>query len=187
MNVPPVRYIWLGDPPANRSSRRRVTNPRVSIRAVRTSAFSSDSRERTSARLILVPDLVTARRRPKRVAFHPRGPLIGSAMNEPPPNEARAPGANRARRVCYLSRRGGWIDPQAPRRPTSEVNLLAVYLGSRVWTLRTAWASIFHRPIPQSIQSAYLKAMVRSPLSDEEIGRLREVAERLDIDLKVTD
>jgi hypothetical protein len=108
-------------------------------------------------------------------------------MDALPPTEHAAPAAGRKRRICYLSVRRGWIDPEAPRRPTHEVNLLAVYLGSRVWTLGTAWESIFRSLIPPAIERAYRKAMVRSPLSEEDVGRLREVAERLDIDLKVVD
>ena len=91
------------------------------------------------------------------------------------------------RAVCYLSRRRGWIDPERSHRPTSEVNLLAVALGAPVWTLGTAWESIFHHLIPPTVEQAYRKAMVRSPLSEEEVQRLREVAERLRIRLEVSD
>jgi hypothetical protein len=108
-------------------------------------------------------------------------------MDEPPLAERPAPDEDRNRRVCYLSRRRGWIDPDAPRRATYEVNLLAVFLGSRVWTLGTAWESIFHSLMPPSIERAYRTAMARSPLSEDDIGRLREVAERLRVDLKVVD
>jgi hypothetical protein len=92
-----------------------------------------------------------------------------------------------SRRTCYLSRRRGWIDPENERRPASEVNLLAIALGSRVWTLDTAWASIFNQPVPRSVAHAYRKAMARTGLSEREIDLLREVAERLRIELVVTD
>ena len=83
------------------------------------------------------------------------------------------------RRVCYLSRTRGWIDPENPRRPTSEVNLLAVALGSPVWTMGTAWESIFHRLIPLPIARAFRSAMVRSRLTEEEILGLRDAGDRV--------
>jgi hypothetical protein len=91
------------------------------------------------------------------------------------------------RRVCYLSRRRGWIDPDDERRSTSEVNLLAVALRSRVRTLDTAWAAVFNQPVPRSVGHAYRKAMVRAALNDEDVGLLRELADRLKIELIVTD
>jgi hypothetical protein len=90
-------------------------------------------------------------------------------------------------RVCYLSRSRGWIDPDRPRRATSEVNLLAIYLGSSVWTLGTAWETVFRSLIPPSIENAYRKAMVRARLSPEEVDRLKAVAERLGVELRVQD
>jgi hypothetical protein len=96
------------------------------------------------------------------------------------------PGA-RTRRVCFLSRSRGWIDPDDPHRPTSEVNLLAIATGAPVWSLGTAWKSIFHRLMPSSVEDAYRKAMVRARLSEAEVERLRTVAEHLRIDLVVRD
>ena len=89
------------------------------------------------------------------------------------------------RRVCYLSRSRGWIDPENPGRPTSEVNLLAVALGSPVWTMGTAWESIFHRLIPLPIARAFRSAMVRSRLTEEEVRALRDAADRLRVELVV--
>ena len=90
-------------------------------------------------------------------------------------------------RVCYLSRARGWIDPDRPRRPTSEVNLLAVALGSPVWTMGTAWESIFHRPMPIPIARAFRSAMVRSRLTEDEVRVLRDAADQLRIELVVQD
>ena len=90
------------------------------------------------------------------------------------------------RRACYLSRSRGWIDPARPRRATSEVNLLAVALGSPVWTLGTAWETVFRSLIPPRIEEAYRKAMVRARLTEEEVEQLRAVAERLGIELRVS-
>lgn len=101
----------------------------------------------------------------------------GSAASAPPP----------PRRICYLSRSRGWVDPDHPRRPASEVNLLAVALGSPVWTMGTAWESIFHRLIPLSVARAFRAAMVRSRLTEEEIQVLRDAAERLRVELVVQD
>jgi hypothetical protein len=95
--------------------------------------------------------------------------------------------APRPRRVCFLSRSRGWIDPDHPSRPTSEVNLLAVATGAPVWSLGTAWKSIFRQLMPPSIEDAYRKAMVRARLSEAEVQRLRTVAEHLRIDLDVRD
>jgi hypothetical protein len=91
------------------------------------------------------------------------------------------------RRVCFLSRSRGWIDPDHPGRPTSEVNLLAVATGAPVWSLGTAWKSIFRQLMPSGIENAYRKAMVRARLSEEEVRQLRDVAEHLRIDLVVRD
>lgn len=91
------------------------------------------------------------------------------------------------RPVCYLSRRRGWIDPAAPKRPTSEVNLLAIALRSRVWTLDTAWASIFNTPVPREIAHAYRRAMSRATVTEEQVGLLLRVAERLRVDLRIVD
>ena len=90
-------------------------------------------------------------------------------------------------RVCHLSRRGGWIDPDQPGRAVAEVNLLAVYLGSPVWTLGTAWESVFHGLIPPSVERAYRKATARLALSDDELQVLRSVADRLAVRLEVQD
>ncbi len=100
-----------------------------------------------------------------------------------PPTE----GPRTARRVCYLSRTRGWIDPEHPRRPTHEVNLLAVAIGAPVWTMGTAWESIFHKLIPLRVAEAFRRAMVRARLTEEDVSVLRETAERLDIDLVVRD
>lgn len=97
------------------------------------------------------------------------------------PSPASAP----ARKVCYLSRRKGWIDPTQPRRPVSEVNLLAVYLGSPVWTLETAWAAIFGSYMPREIAHAYRTATARVPVSESEVRILQEVADRLSVELRV--
>lgn len=96
-------------------------------------------------------------------------------------------GAEPARRVCYLSRHRGWIDPDDPRRPTSEVNLLAVALRSRVWTLDTAWDSIFRSPAPRPFALAFRKAMTRVALSDGEVELMRGVARELGVELVVLD
>jgi hypothetical protein len=97
------------------------------------------------------------------------------------------PDRPRADSVCHLSRRRGWIDPASPRRPTSEVNLLAVYLGSPVWTLGTAWESVFRSLIPPSVERAYRNATAHVPLSEAEVAILREVAQRLGVRLEVHD
>jgi hypothetical protein len=91
------------------------------------------------------------------------------------------------RRVCYLSRTRGWIDPDHPRRPTSEVNLLAVALGSPVWTMGTAWETTFHHLIPLPVARAFRSAMVRTRLTYEEVDLLKGVAEQLHIDLVISD
>ena len=104
----------------------------------------------------------------------------------PEPSEAQSD-ASPAARVCHLSRRHGWVDPQRPRRPSSEVNLLAVYLGSPVWTLGTAWESIFRSLIPPSVERAYRNATARLPLTEAEVRLLREVADHLRVRLEVLD
>lgn len=106
-------------------------------------------------------------------------PATPAGTDGAPPREAQ--------RVCYLSRRRGWIDPDEPGRPTYEVNLLAVALGSRVWTLGTAWESIFRVPMPRSVAQAYRKAMARVRLDDEDVRLLDHVARQLHIELVVTD
>ncbi len=109
----------------------------------------------------------------------------GRRNSGPPPEP---PGASASpSRVCYLSRSRGWIDPENPHRPTSEVNVLAVALGTRVWTLGTAWESLFHRLIPVPIARAYRMAMVRARLTDPEVRLLKEVAEELHVRLEVVD
>ncbi len=65
------------------------------------------------------------------------------------------------------------------------MNLLAVALNSRVWTLDTAWDAIFRYPAPRPFTLAFRKAMTRTPLSDPEIARIQEVARMLRIDLVV--
>ena len=92
-----------------------------------------------------------------------------------------------ARRVCYVSRARGWIDPQDPHRSTSEVNLFAVALGARVWTLDTAWMSVFRTNVPREFAHAFRRAMTRTPLTDDDVRRLTEVARALKIDLQVRD
>ena len=101
-----------------------------------------------------------------------------------PGNDAPLP---RPRRVCVLSRSRGWIDPEHPHRPTSEVNLLAIATGAPVWSLGTAWKAIFRELMPRSIEDSFRKAMVRARLSDDDVRRLRTVAEHLRIDLVVRD
>ncbi len=98
-----------------------------------------------------------------------------------------SPSVPPARRICFLSRTRGWIDPTDPHRPTSEVNLFAIATGAPVWSLGTAWKAFFHRLMPPQVEDAYRKAMVRARLSDAEVDRLREVAERLRIELVVRD
>ncbi len=100
----------------------------------------------------------------------------------PPPAPSGAPA-----RVCYLSRRRGWLDPGNPRRPTSEVNLLAVALGSPVWTMGTAWETLFRELIPLPVARAFRSAMVRARLSEDDVRVLQGAAERLGIALKVVD
>lgn len=103
------------------------------------------------------------------------------------PPEVPRRAASPSRKVCYLSRRKGWTDPEQPRRPVSEVNLLAVYLGSPVWTLDTAWAAVFGTLIPLPVARAYRTATARSSLSDREVDVLREVADHLNVELRVLD
>jgi hypothetical protein len=91
------------------------------------------------------------------------------------------------RKVCFLSRSRGWIDPDRPNRPTSEVNLLAIATGAPVWSLGTAWKATFHRLMPATIEDSYRKAMVRARLNDGDVARLSEVAARLGIELVVRD
>ncbi len=105
-------------------------------------------------------------------------------MTEPPAQDAPP---LRPRRVCVLSRSRGWIDPDHPHRPTSEVNLLAVATGAPVWSLGTAWKAIFRELMPRSIEDSFRKAMVRARLSDDDVRRLRTVAEHLRIELIVRD
>ena len=106
--------------------------------------------------------------------------MRASSSSGPEPSPSRG-------RVCHISRSTGWIDPNRPRRPISEVNLLAVALGSPVWTLGTAWESVFHSLIPRDVEKAYRKASAGLPLRDEEVARLRAVAERLQVELDVRD
>jgi len=89
--------------------------------------------------------------------------------------------------VCYLSRTRGWTDPEAPRRPTYEVNLFAVALRSRVWSLGTAWAALFRTPIPKPVAEAFRKGMARVRVSDEDVRLLEDVAQRLHVRLVVLD
>jgi hypothetical protein len=105
-------------------------------------------------------------------------------MSDTLPSEARPATPVR---VCHLSRRRGWIDPFRPRRAASEVNLLAIYLDAPVWTLGTAWESIFRRRIPASVENAYRKATARIPLTEGEVAVLQTVAERLGVRLEVQD
>jgi hypothetical protein len=108
---------------------------------------------------------------------------------KPSPVNVRCVGATAAggERVCFLSRRRGWIDPARPERPASEVNLLAVYTGFPVWTLGTAWEAIFRSLMPRDVESAYRKATARSRLSDEELVVLRRVADALGVRLEIVD
>lgn len=108
-------------------------------------------------------------------------------MSRSNPGENLPPLERRGARVCHLSRRRGWIDPDRPRRASSEVNLLAVYLDSPVWTLGTAWESVFRSLIPPTVERAYRKATARVPLTEAEVATLREVAEHLGVRLEVHD
>ncbi len=116
-----------------------------------------------------------------------RPPPVQGRVSEESPATAPPPAPAPRRKVCYLSRARGWIDPERPKRPTSEVNLLAVALGSPVWTLGTAWESIFRSLIPPLIEDAYRKATAHVRLTEEEVDRLRTVAERLQVELVVRD
>jgi hypothetical protein len=100
---------------------------------------------------------------------------------------ASGPSPSAPHRVCHLSRRRGWIDPADPHRPTSDVNLLAIALDSRVWTLDTAWDSIFHYTVPRPIARAFRKAMTRVTVTDDEVELLASVARRLGVELVVHD
>ena len=110
-------------------------------------------------------------------------PSVSPDDRSPPRPTAPGPPA----RVCHLSRRRGWIDPENPHRPTSEVNLLAIALGSPVWTMGTAWETLFHELIPLPVARAFRSAMVRARLSDDEVRALQGAAERLGIALQVVD
>lgn len=105
------------------------------------------------------------------------------ASHPDPPNALLDP----PRKVCYLSRTKGWTDPERPRRPVSEVNLLAIYLGNPVWTLETAWAAVFGTFIPRPAARAYRAATARVRLTEAEVRVLQEVAERLHVELRVVD
>jgi len=91
------------------------------------------------------------------------------------------------RKICYLSRRKGWTDPTRPKSPVSEVNLLAIFLGAPVWTLNTAWMAVFRENVPPSVASAYRTATARVRISEPEIRILQQVADRLGVELKITD
>ena len=56
-----------------------------------------------------------------------------------------------------------------------------------MWSLGTAWKAIFRELMPRSIEDSFRKAMVRARLSDDDVRRLRTVAEHLRIDLVVRD
>ena len=88
------------------------------------------------------------------------------ASHPDPPNALLDP----PRKVCYLSRTKGWTDPERPRRPVSEVNLLAIYLGNPVWTLETAWAAVFGtfipRPAARPTGRRQLECALRRPRSE---------------------
>jgi hypothetical protein len=103
-----------------------------------------------------------------------------------PPDRSN-PASVTPRKVCYLSRRKGWTDPAQPRRRVADVNLLAIYLEAPVWTLRTAWVRIFNSLIPESVERAYVTATAGARVSDSEIRVLREVADRLRVELRVID
>ncbi len=108
-------------------------------------------------------------------------------MSSVPARRVPEPEPRRDRPVCYLSRSRGWVDPGDPHRPASEVNLLAVALGSKVWTTGTAWESVFRRPIPLEVARAYGAAMARSPVSDRGVELLVRVARALRVELRVID
>ena len=59
--------------------------------------------------------------------------------------------------------------------------------GAPVWSLGTAWKALFRELMPRLIEDAFRKAMVRARLTEEEVARLRNVAEHLRIDLVVRD
>ena len=67
------------------------------------------------------------------------------------------------------------------------MNLLAVALGAPVWTMGTAWESIFHRSMPLPVARAFRSAMVRSRLREDEVQALQEAAEQLHVTLEVHD
>jgi len=114
---------------------------------------------------------------------NPRGSR--SRMSVPASVRKSSPPAPRG--TCYLSRKRGWIDPEDPRRPTYEVNLLAIALGAPVWSLGTAWKTLFRSLIPLDVEDAYRRAMVRSRLSDRDVQLLTRVADRLRVRLVVRD
>lgn len=114
-------------------------------------------------------------------------PVLSMSAHPITPGAAPVPATTPRRRRCYLSRTRGWIDPDDPHRPTYEVNLLAVAIGAPVWTMGTAWESIFHHLIPLPVADAFRTAMVRARLSDDQVELLRSVADRLDVDLVVRD
>ncbi len=89
------------------------------------------------------------------------------------------------RAVCRVSRRRGWVDEKNRPRPASEANLLAIAIGAPVWTIGTAWESIFHRAMPRDVHQALSRAMVRARLTEADVGCLRRAAEWLGVALEV--
>jgi hypothetical protein len=67
------------------------------------------------------------------------------------------------------------------------VNLLAVALNSRVWTLDTAWDSLVHSAAPRPFSLAFRRAMSRVPMSAEDIRVLQDGAQRLGVELRIID
>ncbi len=107
-------------------------------------------------------------------------------MSEPL-RSADRPAVPSGRKLCLLSRHRGWLDPTKAGRSHADVNLLAVYLGAPVRTLETAWAAVFGALIPPTVARAYRGATARAKLSEAEVRSLEELAERLQIELRVID
>ncbi|MHB1435762.1 MAG: hypothetical protein ACYCPN_06285 [Thermoplasmata archaeon] len=84
-------------------------------------------------------------------------------------------------KTCYLSRSRGWLTERSTKAVPSEGNLLAVALGRPVWTAGTAWESLFHRPMPRGLSSAFWKAMVRVRLDEIDVAHLQAAARSLGV------
>jgi len=84
-------------------------------------------------------------------------------------------------RTCYLSRSRGWLTERSTKAVPSDGNLLAAALGHPVWTAGTAWESLFHRPMPRGLSSAFLKSMVRARLDESDVAHLTAAARSLGV------